>query len=240
MRSRLGFLRREFFAAYHSSITYAVTACFLIASAIWLFYIQRFFLRDEASLRVYFEIFPLLFTVLVPVLTMRGWAAERRLGTDELLLSLPLSEASLVLGKFLGSFSVIVLCLILTTGMPLSLLSLGDFDLGPLLCQYLGSLLFGAASVALGLLAASMARHQVGAFLLGFILLLLLTTVNQVNAFVDLPLFVGRIINGLSVSYHFQSFAKGIVDTRDLAYFMGITFLALFLNGRVLLLRRWS
>ncbi len=232
--------RKELRSAYHSPATYAATLFFLLFTSIWLFYVQRFFTLDSATLRPYFAVFPVAFTIVIPALTMRSWAEERRLGTAELLLTMPFSEGELVLGKFCASFTVLLVALALTIPLPLSLSSLGDFDAGAIVGEYLGACLLGAAATALGQFLSSLARNQVSAFLGGVAILLAATLANQVTAVLDLPRFAADAVNYLSLAFHFESFAKGVVDSRDLAYFLLFTGLFLYLNARVLLFRKWS
>jgi ABC-2 type transport system permease protein len=232
--------RKELRSAYNSPVAYGVTLFFLLFTSIWLFYIQRFFAMDSASLRPYFAVFPVAFTIVVPALTMRSWAEERKLGTAELLLTMPFTEGELVLGKFISSFTVLLIAIALTLPVPFSLSSLGSFDWGAITGEYLGAILLGAAATALGQFLSSLAKNQVSAFLGGVVVLLAVTLVNQITVFLDLPRFLAELINYLSLAFHFESFAKGVVDSRDLAYFLLFTGLFLYLNARVVLFRKWS
>ncbi len=236
----LALARKEVRSAYNAPAAYGVTLFFLLFTSIWLFYIQRFFAMDSASLRPYFAIFPIAFTIVVPSLTMRSWAEERRLGTAELLLTMPFSEGELVLGKFLSSFTVLLVAILLTIPLPLSIAPLGNFDAGAVVGEYLGAILLGAAATALGQFLSSLARNQVSAFLGGVVVLLAATLANQLPMVFDLPRFAAEFINYLSLAFHFESFAKGVVDSRDLAYFLLFTGLFLYLNARVVLFRKWS
>jgi ABC-2 type transport system permease protein len=232
--------KKEFASAYNSPIAYGVTIFFLVFSAVWLFYVQRFFAMDSASLRPYFGIFPLAFTVLVPALTMRSWAEERKQGTAELLLTMPFAEWELVAGKFVASYSVLLIALALTLPLPLSLLALGDFDAGALAGEYLGAALLGMAATAIGLCCSALAKNQISAFLGAIALLLAFTLGNVATGLADLPMWLSDLINYCSLAFHFESFAKGVVDSRDLAFFLLLTALFLFLNARVILARKWS
>lgn len=240
MKAALAVAKRELSAAFDAPVAYLVIVAFLVSTSGWLFFFQRFFAQDAATLRSYFAVFPVVYTFLVPALTMRAWADERRSGTVELLLTFPCTGGTLVVGKFLASFGLLALCLALTLPLPLSLAPFGSFDWGQILCEYLGSALLGAAAVALGLLGSSAARNQVSAFVVSAALLLALTLTNQVSASLQLPAALSSFLNAISLAQHFEGFAKGVVDTRDVAYFVLLCLGALFLNGRVLLLRKWS
>jgi ABC-2 type transport system permease protein len=232
--------RKELRSAYNSPAAYGVTLFFLLFTSIWLFYVQRFFAMDSATLRPYFAVFPVALTIVVPALTMRSWAEERKLGTSELLLTMPFSEGELVLGKFIASFTVLLIAIALTLPVPLSIAPLGDFDAGSIVGEYLGVILLGAAATALGQFLSSLARNQVSAFLGGVVVLLAATLANSVTAVFELPRIAAEAINYLSLAFHFESFAKGVVDSRDLAYFLLTAGLFLYLNARVILFRKWS
>ncbi|MDR0641739.1 MAG: ABC transporter permease, partial [Treponema sp.] len=207
---------------------------------IWLFYFQRFFARDIASLRSWFAAFPLAFIIVIPAITMKSWAEERRGGTLELLLTMPFSGWNLVLGKFAAVLGALVVFLLLTLPLPLSILPLGDFDAGLIIGEYLGILLLGASASSLGLFFSSFCRNQAGAFLGGVVILLIVTLVNQVPQVLNLPLPLAEFINFFSLTFHFESFSRGILDSRDMAFFILSTLLFLFLNTQALLFRKWS
>lgn len=232
--------RKELRSAWNSPTAYAVTLFFLLFTSIWFFYVQRFLAMDSANLRSYFALFPVAFTLVVPALTMRSWAEERKMGTAEILLTMPFSEWELVLGKFLASWATLAIAIALTVFVPLTLAPLGDFDSGAIAGEYLGALLLGSAAVALGQFVSSLSRNQVSAFLAGVVILLVATLANQITLTLDLPLALADVINYVSLAFHFESFAKGVVDTRDVAYFILVAFLFLFLNARVILFRKWS
>jgi ABC-2 type transport system permease protein len=192
-----------------------------------------------ASLRAWFAVFPLAYILVIPAITMKSWAEERRTGSMELLLTMPFSEWSLVLGKFTAAFGVLAAFLLLTVPLPLSLAPLGDFDGGIILGEYLGVLLLGASATALGLFFSSFSRNQAGAFLGSAAALLAVTLIDQVSQVLNLPRFLAEALNFLSLTFHFESFSRGILDSRDLAFFILSTFLFLFLNTQVLLFRKW-
>jgi ABC-2 type transport system permease protein len=207
---------------------------------IWFFYFQRFFARDMASLHSWFAAFPLAFIIVIPAITMKSWAEERRAGTLELLLTMPFSEWNLVLGKFIAVLGVLVTFLLLTVPLPLSVLPLGDFDGGLILGEYAGILFLGASASSLGLFFSSFSRNQAGAFLGGVVILLTVTLINQVPQVLNLPLRLAEFINFFSLTFHFESFSRGILDSRDMAFFVLSTLLFLFLNTRALLFRKWG
>jgi len=171
---------------------------------------------------------------------MKSWAEERKTGTVELLLTMPFTEWDLVLGKFFSTLSMLVMMLVLTIPMPLTLFSLGSFEIGPIFSEYLGAFLLGACAIALGLLLSCLSKNQAGAFLGSAAVLVVVMLIHQIPLSFDLPHWFARFINFFSLTYHFESFSKGIINTRDLAFFILSTVLFLFINTRVILYRKWK
>jgi ABC-2 type transport system permease protein len=235
----LALTRKELYSQLNSPVLYGIAVFFLLFTSIWLFYFQRYFTLNVATLRPYFAVFPIAFILIVPAITMKSWAEERKLGSVELLLTMPFSEWDLVLGKFLSSLAMSSFLLILTIPLPLSLIPLGDFDGGVILCEYLGAFLLGAAAAALGHLLSALSKNQAGAFLGSVVVLLIAMLANMIPQMVELPLAVAEGINFFSLSFHFESFSKGLIDSRDLVFFVLTTVLFLYLNTQVLLFRKW-
>lgn len=240
MNGVIAVFRKELRSYFNSPIAYIAVVFFLAFTAVWLFYVQQFFVRDTASLRGYFGIMPIIFIGLLPALTMRSWAEESKLGTGELLLTMPLTETQLVLGKFAAAVGLLVLSLVLSLFVPLSVSPFGDFESGQIIGEYLGVLLLGAAGIAIGQFVSAVSRNQISAFLISAVVLLFFTLISSVNQVVDVPGPLASVFNYLSLDYHFQSFVKGVIDTRDLVYFVIVSALFLFLNVRVLVLRKWG
>ena len=236
----LALARKELFSYLNAPAFYGAVVFFLFFCSIMLFYFQRFFSMNVASLRSYFSNFQVAFIFVIPVLTMKSWAEERKTGSQELLLTMPFSEWDLVLGKFLSVMGLLVMMLLLTIPLPLSLLSMGEFDAGMIFCEYLGALLLASSATALGLLLSSLSKNQAGSFLGCMTVLILVILVNQITYNFELPGWLSTFIKFISLSFHFESFSKGIIDTRDLAFFILSTVLFLFFNTRIILFRKWS
>jgi len=231
--------RKELRSYFNSPIAYIVIVSFLVFSTVWLFYLQQFFAANQASLRPLFNIIPVVFIFILPALTMRSWAEEKKLGTLEVLLTLPYREGELVVGKFLASLGLLFLMMLLTLPVPLLLSRFGAFDWGEILAQYLGVLLIGSAELSLGLFVSAMASNQISAFILSCFALLALTLVSSVNSILNLPPWAAGFFNYLSPSYHFSSFQKGLVDSRDLFYYLIASGLFLYLNVKTLIFSKW-
>jgi ABC-2 type transport system permease protein len=157
----------------------------------------------------------------------------------ELLLTLPFSEWDLVLGKFIAAMAELVLLLVLTLPVPLSVMGLGGFDAGVIAGEYFGALLLGSSASALGLFLSSLSKNQAGAFLGSATVLVVTMLINNISAGINLPQATAAAVNFLSLAFHFESFSRGIIDTRDLGFFIISTVLFLFLNTRVILFRKW-
>ena len=236
----LALAKKELYSLGISPAFYGILIFFLVFTSVWLFNFQNFFLSDMATLRPYFASFPLVFVLVIPGITMKSWAEERRLGSIELLLTMPFSEWDLALGKFLSCLGVLVCMLVLTVPLPLSVLPLGVFDVGVIVCEYLGAFLLGAAASAVGLFLSSLSKNQAAAFLGSAAVLLVIMLANQIPFSQNVPAPLTTVINFVSLSFHFESFSRGMLDSRDLLFFILTASLFLFLNTRVLLLRKWS
>jgi ABC-2 type transport system permease protein len=232
--------RKELLSYLNAPAFYGAAVFFLLFCSVWLFYFQQYFIMDSATLRPYFAAFPLVFILVIPVITMQSWAEDRKTGSVELLLTLPFSEWDLVLGKFFAALAVLAMMLALTIPLPLSLRALGDFDGGMILCEYVGALLLGASATALGLLLSSLSKNQAGSFLGSAVVLMAVMLINQITLSFNLPQWLAEGINFVSLAFHFESFSRGLIDSRDLAFFALTTVLFLFINTRVILFRKWS
>jgi len=230
--------RKELHSWIYSPALYGITVFFLLFVSIWFYYLQRFFTMDIATLRPFFTAFPIVYILVVPILTMKAWAEEKKLGSTEILFTLPFTELELVLGKFLSCMAILSVMLLLTLPVPLTLLPLGYFDPGVIFAEYLGVLLLGAAAIAIGLFLSGISKNQAAAFLGTAVMLLIMILVNNFSH--NLPAGLAAFVNYVSLSFHFESFSRGLLDSRDLAFFVLTTILFLFLNVQVLVFRRWS
>lgn len=233
-------IQKELRSYFASPVAYIACVFFLAFTAVWFFYIQRFFARDVASLRGYFGVMPLVFILLLPAITMRIWAEERRSGTAETLLTLPFSEFQIMFGKYLSAVSLLGIMLGLTVTVPLTVAGFGEFDWGKTAGDYLGMFLLGAAGISIGLLISVLSRNQISAYILTAVALLTMTLIAQIPATADLPPRAAAVIQYLSLDFHYQSFVKGVIDTRDVAYYLLVIGAALFAATRVLVFRKWS
>ena len=236
----LALTRKELHQYLSAPAFYGAAVFFLVFCSIWLFYLQRFFSLNTATLRNYFNAFPIAYIFVIPVITMKSWAEERKTGSIELLLTMPFSEWNLVLGKFFSAFSVLLIMLVLTIPVPLSLSVLGRFELGRILCEYAGAVLLGASAIALGLLLSSLSKNQAGSFLGTVAVLIFTMLIGQLTLQFNLPHWLATGVSFISLGYHFESFSRGLLDSRNLVFFILSTVLFLFINTRVILFRKWK
>jgi ABC-2 type transport system permease protein len=234
MNSSLAIARREFKTFFISPIAYIVLGGFLLLAG-WL-YFSTLFLAGQASLRGFFGIVPVLFVVLVPAVTMRSVAEERKSGTLELLLTLPMEDWQITLGKFLASLGMVVVGLLWTVPYALTVASLTDaatpFDWGPVFAGYLGLVLLAASFIALGLWGSALSKNQIVGFIFGLVLCFAFYFVDKFAAL--LPETLGQVLEYVSVDYHFQNIARGVLDTRDLVFYLSLTFAGLLMTSRAL------
>jgi ABC-2 type transport system permease protein len=191
----------------------------------------------EATARGFLLPSTFIFTLLSPIITMRLLAEEQKLGTLELLMTAPLRDYEIVLGKFLAAAASLVSILIPTAYLVLLLMWFGTPDTGPILSGYLGLVLYGMATLSVGLFASSLSGNQIVAAVLAMGILLILSTVDQASTYVS-GVFADIILQ-VSITAHFEDFARGIVDTHDLVYYVSFTAFLLFVTIRSLESRRW-
>jgi ABC-2 type transport system permease protein len=231
--------RRELRSYFTTPVAYIVVVFFLVVTSAWFFFAQQFFAQDAATLRGYFSLWPVVFILLLPALTMRSWAEERRQGTAELLLTLPVRERELVAGKFAAAFALLLLMVILTLPVALSVSPFGSFEPGQIAMQYLGVLLLGCAAIAAGQFVSALSANQISAFLFGVVFMLVITMIGQIPSVAVLPGWLASAFSWISFDFHFDSFSKGVLDTRDVLYFLVLCAAFLYATTKVLFMRRF-
>ena len=221
--------KREFNSFFDSLVSYIFIVVFLGISGFftWLFGSDIFFI-GQATLQPFFSIAYFTLFFFIPALTMRTLAEEKRIGTIELLLTKAVSDWEVVLGKFFACLILILVALALTLPYYITVWSLGPVDHGAVWCGYLGMVLMSMTYIAIGLFASSITNNQIVAFLLAlFIGVFFLIIFDVLSG--NFTGTTGQILNFLSMSSHFDSISRGVIDSRDLIYFLSITFLGLML-----------
>jgi ABC-2 type transport system permease protein len=226
--------KREFFGYFRSPVAYVVLIGFILATVGCAFFLGNFFKANLASLDSYFMFLPWLFILLVPAVGMRLWAEEKRTGTIELLFTLPVTTLEAVLGKFLAAWAFLALAILLSFPMIITVGFLGSPDWGVLATGYLGSILAAGAYMGVCSLTSALTKNQVISFILSalvcFVLVLLGWSVFNGALGAVLPQPLVDLLANFSFTTHFEAFTKGIVDPKDVVYFLSVTAFALFLN----------
>jgi ABC-2 type transport system permease protein len=233
---------KEFKGYFNSLSAYFFIGLFVVASAGAFFWVEKFFGVGRAEVRPFFHWVPGLLAVLVPGITMRQWARENEMGSIELLMTLPVRSAELVLGKFLGCLGLLAVALFFTLGLPITAAALGDLDWGPVAGGYVAALFLGAAYIAIGMFVSSWFSDQFLAWIVSFVLCLLLAFVGHervLDWLADMPRLTAAI-RLFALWPHFTNIERGVFDFRDIVYYLSVTGFFLFLNVCMLRLRRWA
>lgn len=234
MNTTLAVARREFGTFFNSPIAYIVLGSFLVVGG-WL-YFSTLFLGGEASMRGFFGIAPVLFVVFAPAVTMRSVAEERKTGTIELLLTMPIEDWQVVLGKFFAALGMVGVGLLWTLPYALTVSNLAAegtrFDWGPVFAGYLGLLLMASSFLSLGMWASALSKNQIVGFIIGLVLCFAFYFVDKFAMLA--PEGISEVLQYLSVDYHFDNIARGVLDTRDLLFYLSLTAAGLVLTSRTL------
>ncbi len=235
MKNIATIFRRELAAYFATPLAYVFIIIFLLLAGVFTFYLGGFFARGQADLQPFFVWHPWLYLVLVPALGMRLWAEERKTGTIELLLTLPVSMFAAVIGKFLAAWCMVALSLALTFPVWITVNLLGRPDNGVIVAGYLGSLLMAGAYLALSAFASALTRNQVVAFVAGvvscfaFLLVGLPVALGAFRGWLPEALVAG--IGYLGFFRHYEAIVKGVLDVGGVAYFLSFIALWLYLGA---------
>ena len=224
MRQVRHIFKKEFTAYFISPIAYIVISIFLLITG-WFFF-TPFFLYNQANLRNFFVLLPTVFSFVVPAVTMRLFSEEFNVGSYEILLTMPVTFRDVVLGKFLAAVAFLATMLLPTLAYPVFISFLGQLDWGPVLGGYIGAILLGAAFSAVGLFASSLTRNQIVAFIIGMAVCFGLTLIDKMLFF--LPHSLLGFFEYLGADFHFQNISKGVIDSRDVLYFMSVCFVGIY------------
>jgi len=235
MNSILTILKKELRGYFYSPVAYIVIVVFLAITG-W-FFTSNLFVIGLVSMRGAFDIIPFILLFFIPAITMRTFSEEKKSGTIELLLTKPITDMEIVLGKFLATFVFTVFTLIPTLVYLISLSLLGPIDLGSILSAYIGILLTCGIYISIGLFASSLTENQVVAFIVSFLAIFILFVLNKILVF--LPVSLASFLEYISTDYHYMSFSRGVIDTRSLIYFLSGISIFLLLTRASLEKRKW-
>jgi ABC-2 type transport system permease protein len=226
--------KREFAGYFRSPVAYVVLVVFLVASVGIAFFLGSFFAANLASMERFFVYFPFLYLFLIPAAGMRLWSEERRSGTVELLFTLPITTLEAVIGKFLAGWAFLALAVFLSFPMVITIAYLGHPDWGVVASSYLGAILMAGGYLGVCSLTSALTKNQIVSFVLSFffclILLLLGWSVFSPVLNSVLPTWLGDVLSNFSFKTHFDPFLKGIVDLKDVVFFLSLMGFTLFLN----------
>ena len=238
MRSTVTILKRELRSYFTTPVAYVFIVIFLLLAGILTFYMGGFFEREQADLAPFFFFHPWLYLILVPAISMRLWAEERKTGTIELLLTLPISTGQAVLGKFLAAWVFTAVALFATTPIWITVNYLGNPDNGVILAAYIGSLLMAGGYLAIGSCISAVTSNQVIAFVVSLVACLAFILAG-LPAVLDIftgwaPQAVIDTVSSFSFMTHFNSISKGVIDLRDLIFFGSLIGCFLLANTLIL------
>ena len=224
MKQILYIWNKEFRDYFISPIAYIVISIFLLVTG-WFFF-TTFFLYNQANLRDFFNLLPITFSFVIPAVTMRLFSEELNVGSYEILLTMPVTFRDVIAGKFLAAFAFVAAMLAPTLSYPICTAFIGELDWGPVAGGYLGALLLGGAFSAVGIFASSLTRNQIVAFITGMVICFFLTIIDKMLFF--FPATLVNIIGYIGADFHFRNISKGIIDSRDIIYFLSLIFISLY------------
>lgn len=235
MRNIVTIARREFFTYFSSPLAYVYLIAFLVVVN-WLFF-RSFFVMNEAQVRGMFGLMPWIFLFFVPAVAMGKWAEERKQGTMEILFTLPVRDIEVVIAKFFAGLGLIATAVIATIPIPITVSLIGSLDWGPVIGGYFGLILLGAAYLSISLFLSSLTESQIIAFILGVVVsfgIFIMGTpiIGSGNG------LLGSFLQYLGLGWHFESIARGVVDTSDVIYYLSVIAFFLFLNLKALETRK--
>jgi ABC-2 type transport system permease protein len=228
--------RREIRTYFNSPVAYIVVPVFVIITG-YLFFTQLF-LEKQADMRGFFNIMPLLFMFMIPAITMRLLADEKSSGTLELLITMPVRDWEVVVGKFLAAMALLCTAVGLTLVFAITVKSLGPLDRGPAIGGYLGLVLMGGAYVSIGVMASALTRNSIVSFIVAFAISFALYLLGRLTQF--LPQSLQKLVAFLSIDGHFENIGRGVVDSRDVIYYLSVMTVCLLIATLSLESRRWK
>lgn len=220
--------KKEFKSFFVSPVGYIVIGIYLVISGWFLF--STIFLSKSVSLRDFFALMPITLSFIIPAITMKSFSEEYKTGSYEMLGTMPITAMDITLGKFLATWAFVLVMLLPTLSYPLFISTLGDLDVGIVLSGYIGAFLLSGSFTAIGILASTLTQNQIIAFLIGAAVCFFLTIIQ--GMVILLPQSIAGFVEYISTGYHFENISKGILDSRDIIYFLSLIFLSILVTGR--------
>ncbi len=235
--------KRECKAYFNSPMAYVFLFIFLLVIGILFFDVGNFLANNFADMRAFFGFVPWVLLVFVPAIAMRLWAEERKVGTIELLMTFPVRDVEAVLAKYLASLLILTLAVVLTFPIPYVVKSLAapqtGVDWGPIICGYIGVYLMGAAYLAIGMFISALTSNQILAFIGGVVVSFGLFLIGLPTVLQRLPNWLVPLGSYLGFSSHVMNISRGILDSRDIVYFVSIILFFIYLTVRTVEGRKW-
>ncbi len=242
MRNVCYIFKRELGSYFATPVAYVFLVIFLVLASVFTFYLGNFFERGQADLQSFFSFHPWLYLFLIPAISMRLWSEERRQGTIELFLTLPISIGEAVTAKFLAAWAFVGIALALTFPIWITVNVMGDPDNGIILAGYVGSLLMSAGYLAIGACISALTKSQVVAFVVSAAACFVFTVsgTTMVLAFFAgwAPAVIVEAVSGFSFLTHFNAIARGVIDLRDIVYFASLVAAFLFANAAIVEMKK--
>ena len=240
----LNIIKRELASYFSTPLAYVFIVIFLTLIGSFTFYLGNFFARGQADLNAFFTFHPWVYILLIPAVTMRLWAEERKTGTIELLMTLPLTTTQAVIGKFFAAWIFIFIALVLTFPIWITVNYLGQPDNGVILAGYVGSLFMSGAYLSIGSCISAITKNQVIAFVIAATVCFIFTMsgVDIVLNFFKVwaPEFLVNTISSMSFLVHFESITKGVIEIRDFLFYLSVIVFWLFLNVVVVEFKKFN
>ncbi len=240
MNNCLCIFKKELRSYFSSPVGFVFIIFFILVSNAFFFFVQDFFRQGQVTMRGYFAVLPWIFLFFVPAITMRLWAEEKKMGTIELLLTMPLKETEVVFGKFLASFAFLAITLLFSLTVPITMFYLGTPDVGVILGSYVGSLFLGSAYLAIGLYISSLSENQVVAFIISLAVIFVLLLVGIAPLYLNAIGSFASVCEYVSLLSHFNNITRGVIDSRDVIYYVSVIVLFLYLNVKTIEARKWK
>ena len=227
--------QKELRSYFNSAVAYIVIVVFL--GILGWFFSYYLFLMNLSTLRTVFEITPFLLLVFAPAITMRLISEEKKAGTLELLMTKPIREHEIVIGKFLAAWVLFLFTLLPTLAYFITVTAIGSLDIGAAIGGYLGLMLVGAVFVAVSVFGSSITENQVVAFIVSFLIVFILFMIDKLVPYA--PGWLSSIFEYISIDFHFSNIARGVIDSRDILYYLSTIGFTLYLGTLALQKRRW-
>jgi len=228
--------KREIRTYFNSPVAYIVVTVFTIVFG--FFFFNNLFVEKQADMRGFFSLAPLMFCFFAPAITMRLLAEEKGSGTIELLITMPVRDWEVVVGKWLAAMALLLTTLLLTLVFAVTVAKLGPLDKGPAFGGYLGLLLMGGSYVAIGVMASSLTRNQVVSLIVAFGICFALFLLGKVLPFI--PEKIQPLVAFLSTDTHFENVSRGVIDSRDVVYYLSVIVVTLLIATTSLESRKWK